>query len=453
MKTFDEHEFDSFRRDLEAEFDILDRAEEPDAVGGLDPSSEEFQCALEVARIRDLLGMPSERDSPDLRVLARVLNTIEDEVEGRRVAPQARHDAPIGGGSMATSLLTPAPAQNARQRAQRPERRWRSAAGGITRRAASSREPVAPTDAHTHTRGGSRTSRWWRPAAVGAMAAVALGGVLVSQALWTAPPAAAGPLPLAYPGATPAEVAEAPGASAVLQPLVQRALDSNPVAGSGPVQHVTSTGWNLAFDDDLGTAVILPVQMETWLGPDGSALLEHTTSAELRPDGRLDPDPIPNAPVSARDDLPAGSMPAQWLSAREPAAVLAELQGVFCPARDTVDSCVLQQVADELVLRVFTPEQNAALLRLFSSREGVHDLGLVRDRIGREVRAIAAPSYDPGYGQTVTVLLIDPRDGSFVGSESVVLSSERLGVEEPSVVGFTTITFAGHVAAVGDVGR
>lgn len=351
---------------------------------------DERDAELAVARVRDVLGWPNDHLEPGERVLARVLNRIED----------ADRPAPV----------------------RRPAR----LAG---------------------PRGAER--RRWQAVLAAAAAAVA---VVVVQGVGPSTPAMASPPHLTYSLADPQDAADAPSAHDALIELADAAL-SAPVPGRGEVMYISSYGWYQWQRANTSTIAPISLRWwlapdgsgmtEQRTGalvrPDGTVdpdpgieraeLAGDTFAPGEIPTGH--PDTLPLEPAALRDALLAYLSPEIELDAGQRAADLI---------------AQINTLADAYVLDERTA---AALWNMLAQEEAVVTLGEARDRIGRRVVALAAPVQDPGSGPTVTVLLADLSTGRPVGNEVVTLSSEALAVTEPTVTGFTTITESRYVGDVG----
>lgn len=292
---------------------------------------------------------------------------------------------------------------------------------------------------------------WLAAAAVAAVLVIA-----VSIGLWPTGSAMASPPSLRYAATAPADVANAsPGAEVVLSLADAAAAYETP--GAGTLRLVQSFGWNTPVDDEAGRATITPFMQSWWLGQDGSALLEQTSSRPLLANGRVDPEPARTTKDAARDEIPAGDipdLPATLLAAPEGERIPLLLEGMpeACDlSQERHAACVLEQMA--WFMSTYLPDGDllASLWREVAIEVEVRSLGATTDRLGREVVALAAPAVTEGAESRVLVVLLDPSTGTLAGTETIALTSEVHGITEPTVVGFTAIADTAKVSELGQV--
>lgn len=289
------------------------------------------------------------------------------------------------------------------------------------------------------------------------LAAAAVAAVLViaaSISLWPSGSASASPPSLRYATTAPADVSSAPVASGVAEELAAAAATYQ-VAGAGAVRLVESFGWNTPVDDEAGRATITPFVQSWWLGPDGAATLEQTSSRPLLPDGQVDPEPARDTQPAARDEIPAGDIPdvpAALSAAPEGERLELLLEGMpeaCSQSQERHASCVLEQMG--WLLSTYLPDGDllSSLWHEIAAETQVRTLGLATDRLGRDVVALAAPATTEGGESRVLVLLVDPATGALAGTETIALASEVLDISGPTVVGFTAVSKALRVEELG----
>lgn len=367
-------------------------------------NDDERDAELAVARVRDALGWPNDHLEPSERILARVLNRVEDiDIEDIDVEDEGRTTGWAG----TTSGATVRPVRTARRR------------------------------------------RWPLVAAAAAAAAVAV----VAQGLGPTTPALAAPPHLTYSLAEPQDAALAPSARAALADLAETAGET-PAAGDGEVMLVSSFGWH-EWRSAESTA-IAPTSLKSWIAPDGSGLTEQRNGPFLRADGTIDPDPAWERQEASGDTFAPGegasasypgTLPLEPDALRD--ALLEPWGTAPSPDPSSRAALLIDEVSSLATSYVLDEDTAAALWDMLAQEEALVTLGEARDRIGRSVVAIAAPPLDLGAGPSVTVVLADPSTGRLVGTEIVTLASEAFDVTEPTVTGFTTIVESRFVEAVG----
>lgn len=312
-----------------------------------------------------------------------------------------------------------------------------------------------------------RAARRWFVAAGAAAAAVAAVVVGLGVLPGDEPPAAVAtgsPPMLAYPLA-PDHLAAGEGepARATLLELARTAAAQTDPEPAGDVQHVLSQNWwtSTTVTADGSTTTIDPTVLETWLSPDGSYAAAEWRGAPLGEDGRLEP--VDTAPGSAAvDRLPAGTFDAGLVDAlpTDPAALrdrlLEPYAGLGCvPGTDpSVEAwCVYTAITDLALRYVLPSDVEAAVWTLLAEEPGVTVAGTVVDRAGQEAVALSVPAGPADLDPVVRVLLVDRDTGRLSGREEVTLSSEVLGLTEPTVTLFEYVIASDRVASVGGVAR
>ena len=281
--------------------------------------------------------------------------------------------------------------------------------------------------------------------------------VLVGSGLSTSSPATAStPRQLEYSAADPAQVDRAPSATSTLQGLARTAA-SSPASEAGEVQYVAMYGWLLDVSASAGAleAVVHPTATEQWLAPDGAVRVDQRRARALTVEGHLDTDAEAGT-ERATDTAPPGTLDPE-LASGLPTAVdslqhsLLALQPPVCEnSAQERTSCVVRAIESLYARYVVSPGLAASMWRVLAAQEGVKDFWSTADRIGRPVRAVAVADATSSDSAIVTVLLIDESTGLLVGTETITLHDSALGLDEPTVTGFTTWTTVRYVAAVGD---
>lgn len=366
-----------------------------------DVNTDEREAELAIARVRDTLGWSNDHLEASERILARVLNHVEDDDTPREHAETASADT------------SPPVVQSLRA---------------------------------------ARRRRW--PILAAAAAAVALLAVGL-QGLGPQAPALASPPHLTFSLAEPQDATTAPSARQVLTELAQAAR-STPAPGTGEVMFTRSYGWYEWGNMDTRESVIAPIAFASWVAPNGSGLTEQHTGPFLRADGTIDPDPGRERQEISGDTFGPGegafatypdTLPLDPDALRDTL-----LEPWATPLHSDTSSraaLLIDEVNSLSMLYVLDGDTAASLWDMLAGEEAVVTLGETRDRIGRSVVAIASPPIDNGAGPSVRVLLADPVTGRLVGNEIVALSSPSLDGTEPTVTGFTTIIDSRLVETVG----
>ena len=271
--------------------------------------------------------------------------------------------------------------------------------------------------------------------------------------------AANAPLALRYSVASPVELTAAPSARNSLL-AVARAADAVPVTShSGAVQYVADYGWLLAVDvtATATTTAIHPTMTQRWTSPDGSVRVEQSRTGALNLDGTVSGDAPTSAANHSSDVAGAGTTDAGLAIGLplEADALRTNLLGRYeaLPCEESgawVTQCLVTAIQEIYSQYIVPPALSASLWRVLASQRGVKDLGTTDDRLGRPAHAIAVQAPDDPLRSVVTVLLVNPGTGALLGSETVTVHDEELGVTEATVTAFTSLTTSVWVDAVGD---
>lgn len=288
--------------------------------------------------------------------------------------------------------------------------------------------------------------------AVGVAASLVLVlAVVIGVQLAGAGPAYATPPILHYSLADPSGVLEAQGASPVLHAAGAHSVKTAHT-GAGDVELIASRNWFLSVTH-RGLR-ILPTTLERWRSPDGSVTVRETVGAPLRHDGTLDPANSEPATKTVEESWPpesvldtAASLP---LRPHELRRTLLDPSLETDLSTDEVTALLFGEVIAQMSTRLLPPDLIAAMWEMLALDPGIRTLGTTTDRLGRPAVAITAPPLTSQVKTDVTVALIDPETGHLLGTETVTLHSEDLGIDEPTVTGFTTITDARFVEQLGD---
>lgn len=316
---------------------------------------------------------------------------------------------------------------------------------------------TSPTNgAHIHS---ARWQRFGLIAAAVMVLAVAGGMITVLQA---GPATAAGtPVMLRYSGGNVESVDSAPSATDVLATAARAAAVLSRPAAPGPVQYIASYGWLSDIRIGAGEAtnlLIYPTITQWWLGPDGSVRVDERRGSPLDVDGQLtDADGLTRAMGDTSETQLPGSIPAD-LAARLPTepgllgdALLSTQSGLPCNQDPRWRAeCLISAVQAIFQQYVATPTLVSAMWRVLADEPVLRSLGSTVDRFGRPAEAIALPA-EPGQStKQVVILLLSATTGAYLGSETVTVHNASLGIDTPTVTGFTELRTALRVASPGD---
>lgn len=306
-----------------------------------------------------------------------------------------------------------------------------------------------------------------RTTALSAAAAAVLVVALVGTQTTRPTTATAATLPsLDYALASPAETAAAdlPDARAALLDLAAAARASDDPARDGQVQHLVAQEWLLettvgAHPDAVLDSAVYPTVTERWFSPDGSGLITQQRTAAVTYDGAVDPEARPSTggPVSS-DTLLPGTVDAS-VNDRLPrgadalAAQLLELSPVECSLEGWSGYCLSQQVQDAFLTSVVPQDLAGAFWEVLADEPTVRLLGDTTDRVGRDGTAFLVPaptiSGQPPGEDSALVLVVAPSTGQLLSSETLTYRSDLLGIDEPTVTGFSAVTTSTYTRTVG----
>lgn len=306
-----------------------------------------------------------------------------------------------------------------------------------------------PWVAFSRTRPARRRRPRPRRVLVGAAAAAAIAVVVAGLWFFDArdTPAVAQPARLGLARPLP------PGPTLIaLADRIDAGIDATPTTG---VTYTRTVSWNLQItvDGDETSMDILPEEREAWWRtPDGlwDACIHPGPPVE---DGEVfqgDPDrprPEPCAPgVPPRSDHDI----VVTAIADDPVAA-GETLGRGGPEAPGYRG--LENMRTILSYDPLAAAERADLLRGLATLDGFEYRGEVVDRVGRPALAFASRTDVHGGGAVdELVVLLDPDDGSLLGSDSVLLDAgtTKLDVEVPAVQGFELILEQARVPEMGD---
>lgn len=85
--------------------------------------------------------------------------------------------------------------------------------------------------------------------------------------------------------------------------------------------------------------------------------------------------------------------------------------------------------------RIPSAAEEAAVLRFLAGLDGITVEGKVTDRLGRD--GIAFSANDRGDGSNKTLLIVSPRTGKILATETIYIGEGRTDIESPAVISYT----------------
>ena len=306
-----------------------------------------------------------------------------------------------------------------------------------------------------------------RTTAFSAVAAAVLVVALVGSQTTRPTTATAASLPsLDYALASPSETAAAdlPDARAALLDLAAAARATGDPAQDGEVQHVVAQEWLLettvgAEPDAVPDSAVYPTVTERWLSPDGSGLVTQQRSAAVTYDGAVDPDARPSTGGTVSSDTLLPGTVDTSINDRLSrdvdalAAQLLDLSPVECSLEGWSGYCLAEQVHESFLSSVVPQDLAGAFWEVLADEPTVRLLGDTTDRVGRDGTAFLVPaptiSGQPPGEDSALVLVVDPSTGRLLSSETLTYRSDLLGIDEPTVTGFSAVTTSTYTRTVG----
>lgn len=238
----------------------------------------------------------------------------------------------------------------------------------------------------------------------------------------------------------------------LLRQLADKAL-SLPEPADLPVQHVELDGWWASSTAADGAApavtVLSPISSNAYLLPNNDRRAIERRGHPLDADGRLvDTDPD-------RSALPTISDTITELDAEQDVNYLDTLPETTAGLRKTLapddgcvqtpGGCLLSNVSSLFESYVVPPAIASRLWETLATEPSITSLGRTTDRQGREAIAFTAPALAP---TEQLLLLIDPKNGQYLGSERILVATDAsFGFNPPAVIAFTYLVKAERIAA------
>lgn len=317
------------------------------------------------------------------------------------------------------------------------------------------------------SRAGRAGGRGGRATMLSAVAAAVLVVVLVGTQTSRPATATAATLPsLDYALASPAETAAAdlPDARSALLGLAATARGTAQPTPDGLVQHLVTQEWLLetTVDGTPGAALdtaVFPTVTEQWVAPDGSGQIDQRRTAAVNYDGTLDPEAGQSAGGSeSSEPLLPGSRDAS-ANERLPrgtealAAALLETSPAECALDGWSGYCLGERVQGAFLTSVVPQDLAGAFWEVLAGEPTVRLLGDTTDRVGRDGTAFVVPvptiSGQPGGEDSALVLVVSPETGQLLSSENLTFRSDLLGIDEPTVTGFSAVTTSAYTRETG----
>lgn len=328
-------------------------------------------------------------------------------------------------------------------------------------------KPVTPVllagGTGTHRDAGRTVRRGRRLSAVAAAVLVVV--LLGAQTSRPDTATAATPPLLDYTRATPSDIAtdDLPDAHEALLDLASVARSVPEPARDGLVQHVVAQEWlletTIASRGAEPEHALYPTTTELWISPDGSGQVQQQRSAAVTYDGMLDPDAGPSSggPESS-DDLPPGTWDATSAERlpRDPGALATRLIDTAareCRLDGWSGYCLGEEIRSRFLGSVVPQDLAGSFWEVLAAEPTVRLLGETEDRLGRDGTAFLVPvptlSGQTREEESALVLVVSRETGQLLSSETLTTRSASLGVDEPTVTGFSAVTSSGYTQAVG----
>jgi len=274
------------------------------------------------------------------------------------------------------------------------------------------------------------------------LAALAVGGVALTQVL-SAPPAAATPPMLTYETDVAAVVnGTAPDGTAVTDSLAAAAGEQHTEATTN-VSLVQSSSWSIEVvhpseQPEDYRLVVVPVQRSVWSSAvDGAMRFLEVMGTPLDPDGEVElPEVTPTGPPVLDYRLPAdhdrGAISTKKLPTDPERLVETVVSGTRPPhgcAAGTELDCLVDAFTSLTGSVPVPADLKAAFWTAIGDQGGVYTLGATSDRLDRTGVTIAYAVPEGG----VQVLIADPDTGALLGTESIDTTGTITESEPPAV--------------------
>lgn len=306
-------------------------------------------------------------------------------------------------------------------------------------------------DAQSRRIGWTGGSMWGRVAV--ALVVCALAGVLLLVQPWggVRPAVAQTPAMLHFASVSVGEIPTVGDPAAeVWRDLALRAA-TLPAPMDSPVQRVEVDAWwassGIPENEAEVQSVLVPVRSVAYLLPTGERRSIEYRGEPLDADGRpmstdMDWDtapPLSDTIVAIDHAMGAGypeSLPVNQddlIEELAPSEVCGETRG----------GCLLSAIAMLFETYVVPPALTARIWDASANESSITTLGQTVDRLGREAVALTAAGLNPS---EQVLILIDPHNGRYLGSETILIQAdESFGFDPPAVISFTAVVTAERV--------
>lgn len=219
----------------------------------------------------------------------------------------------------------------------------------------------------------------------------------------------------------------------------------------GPVQLIVRSSWLLSTDEAAGDtaakSVLVPVHSEQYFQPDGTVRSIERRGDPLDSEGHLTDVTGSWSDVEPRSDEtfegPEGGPDYPSTLSNDADELASQLVPDPAECVGSATRCVVAAMTFLHYSYTIGPQLNAALLTVLSQQQDIRFAGLSTDRLGRSANAFVTPGTD----LSRTILLFAPEDGTFLGSEEILVKdSPDLGLEAPAVIEFTALEDSGRVS-------
>lgn len=228
-------------------------------------------------------------------------------------------------------------------------------------------------------------------------------------------------------------------------------VEGMPQPAWAPVQRIELDAWWSATDPADGSTtahfVLVPRRLEVYQFPNGERRAIERRGEPLDRSGRVSEqngswDDVPlDSDETTDNDLGAAyadDLPTELEKLRQhlaPDEVCSESRG----------GCLLSAVNDLFASYVVSPRVTARVWQLLATEPSITTLGTTTDRLGREALVFSAVAPD---ARQRVLILINPTDGRYLGSETILVEEDaELGFKPPAVTQFTALVTSARVAA------
>ncbi|MFF9706744.1 CU044_5270 family protein [Streptomyces griseofuscus] len=209
-------------------------------------------------------------------------------------------------------------------------------------------------------------------------------------------------------------------------------------------EHFVGEDWALStrIDNVQVTSAVVPERRETWVKPDGSSHWK-VTSLPPRFQNKHQREVWESAgSVGEKPVRSSGTSGPDARSTSEPPSTVEGMRAWLANGQDMGPGLLYEVVPERFQDHVFSPAQQAAVLRVLASSRGIVYAGTVKDRAGRSGEAFSLTGRFGGLPNKRT-LVFDSQTGSLLASEEQLLGDAgKLRVRPYSVIQYGTFLTA-----------